>query len=302
MKKIIYLFILFVGFSGCSVDQFQEEEINAIDAKTNTKGQADKIEFGIPTLSQPELHENSLHLVITPGENGATGGFSVMWMMKDTFDEFGWNEDMACHAQLTANKNNDYGTAPGETYDFYLENHLEEEDLSECNQPLECGLTYVFIVRAHQDGQIGKSDYSSPLPFSTSACDIICPFGKGYWKNHSVDASNPGNQNDAWVGTGYDTEMMLGNHTYNRTELDLIMDMNNSKGNGLVILSQHLMAAKLNVAIGATMEGIEEVILAADELIGNYEIGTDSFSSDEKTASNEIKSALEEFNGMCDEE
>lgn len=297
MKKIVYLLGLVLAFSGCSVESIDNDNVESYDAKV--KAQDSHSSFDIPTITQSELYENSLKLTITPGATGATGGISVRWMTKEAYDEFGWNNDLGCHAQLTANPSNDFGLDANDTFIFYLENYLDEEDAVDCNRELTCGLSYMFIVQAHQDGQTGKSGYSEPLEFSTVPCNEICPFGKGYWRNHSND--NPGNQEDGWEGTVYETGMTLGDYPYSREELNNILDMDNSEGNGLVNFSQHLIAAKLNVAISVTMEGIEEAIEAADILIGTHEIGTDSFSNSEKSESQSLKDVLTEFNGLCDD-
>lgn len=298
MKKIVYLIGLVLAFSGCSVENIDNDQIQSYDAKG--KALNNHSSFAIPAISQPELYENSIQLKITAGSTGATGGISVRWMTKETYDQYGWDNDLGCHAQLTSNPSNDFGLDANDFLLFNLEDYLNEEDPADCNRQLECGLSYMFIVQAHQDGQTGKSGYSEPMAFSTTPCAQICPFGKGYWRNHSND--NPGNQGDSWLATAYESEMKLGDISYSRTQLNSILDMDNSEGNGLVNFSQHLIAAKLNLAIGVTMEGIDIAIEAADDLIGGLVVGTHSFSNSEKSESQAIKEVITEFNSLCEDD
>ena len=82
----------------------------------------------------------------------------------------------------------------------------------------------------------------------------VCVRGQGYWKNHP----------DQWPVT----ELQLGNVTYDQQQLLDILHQP-VRGNGLVSLAQHLIAAKLNIAAGADPSCIEETIAEADALIGD---------------------------------
>lgn len=79
-----------------------------------------------------------------------------------------------------------------------------------------------------------------------------CTYTIGYWKTHP----------DAWpVNT-----VTLGTITYNAAQLLLILNQP-VQGNGLVSLSQQLIAAKLNVAQGADATPVATTITSADALI-----------------------------------
>ena len=82
----------------------------------------------------------------------------------------------------------------------------------------------------------------------------VCVRGQGYWKNHP----------DQWPVT----ELQLGNVTYDQQQLLDILHQP-VRGNGLVSLAHHLIAAKLNIAAGADPSCIEETIAEADALIGD---------------------------------
>jgi hypothetical protein len=64
------------------------------------------------------------------------------------------------------------------------------------------------------------------------------------------------------------TELQLGNVTYDQQQLLDILHQP-VRGNGLVSLAHHLIAAKLNIAAGADPSCIEETIAEADALIGD---------------------------------
>ena len=82
----------------------------------------------------------------------------------------------------------------------------------------------------------------------------VCVRGQGYWKNHP----------DQWPVT----ELQLGNVTYDQQQLLDILHQP-VRGNGLVSLAHHLIAAKLNIAAGADPSCVEETIAEADALIGD---------------------------------
>jgi hypothetical protein len=82
----------------------------------------------------------------------------------------------------------------------------------------------------------------------------VCVRGQGYWKNHP----------DQWPVT----ELQLGNVTYDQEQLLDILHQP-VRGNGLVSLAHHLIAAKLNIAAGTDPSCIEETIAEADALIGD---------------------------------
>jgi hypothetical protein len=92
---------------------------------------------------------------------------------------------------------------------------------------------------------------ATPTPTGTPG---VCVRGQGYWKNHP----------EAWPVT----ELQLGNVTYTQEELLSILHQP-VRGNGLVSLAHHLIAAKLNVANGADPSCIEQTIADADALIGD---------------------------------
>jgi cysteine-rich repeat protein len=89
---------------------------------------------------------------------------------------------------------------------------------------------------------------------SNSSADDDCTLTQGYWKNHP----------DAWPVSS----LKLGSVTYSKDELIAIFKTP-VKGNGLISLAHQLIAAKLNIAAGASDVSIKASISAADSLIGS---------------------------------
>jgi cysteine-rich repeat protein len=124
---------------------------------------------------------------------------------------------------------------------------------------------------ASQSSKLSSDDAST----SSGACTRT----QGYWKNHP----------DAWpVQT-----LTLGQTSYSE---DQCLDILHSpvKGNGLVSLAHQLIAAKLNVAAGATSV---QAIADADALIGALVLPGGYLSPDQTSA---LTGALDAFNSSND--
>jgi hypothetical protein len=99
-------------------------------------------------------------------------------------------------------------------------------------------------------GDVGRIFvFVNVLEPSTNGCTLT----QGFWKNHPSD----------WPVTS----LTLGTVNYTQQQLLQILKQP-VKGNGLVALAHQLIAAKLNVAEGATSSTINATIAAADALIG----------------------------------
>lgn len=84
----------------------------------------------------------------------------------------------------------------------------------------------------------------------------MCVYGHGYWKNHGQWPVN---------------QLQLGNRTYNRQELQSILQQP-VQGSGLVQLARQEITAKLNIARGADGSCVQQTLAAVDALIGNLVI------------------------------
>jgi hypothetical protein len=96
----------------------------------------------------------------------------------------------------------------------------------------------------------------TPTPTATAtptSTPFNCVRGQGYWKNHAE-----------WPVT----ELQLGNNTYNRQELQMILE-DDVRTNGLVSVAHQEIAAKLNIASGANGSCIAQTLADLDALIGD---------------------------------
>lgn len=85
-----------------------------------------------------------------------------------------------------------------------------------------------------------------------------CTRTQGYWKNHEEDWSGP---------------LTLGTRSYTEAQL-LSIFRQPVRGNGLISLAHQLIAAKINIASGASVPtNVQNAINAADALIGNLVVG-----------------------------
>ena len=106
--------------------------------------------------------------------------------------------------------------------------------------------------------------YSSNPVVLTAAtgCVVVCPKSQGYWKN------NP----SVWPASAL--PMMLGtSNTYTKQQLRKILNTavgTGTKADASLILAHQLIAAKLNIAAGATAPAsVTSAITAADAAIGS---------------------------------
>jgi hypothetical protein len=98
-----------------------------------------------------------------------------------------------------------------------------------------------------------------------------CTYTEGYWANHGTGDCASGNNTNAWPVDS----LALGNNTYSAAQLCAILNTP-VRGNGLTKLAQQLITAKLDIANGADPSAIQSSIDAADAMIGNLIVGSDT--------------------------
>jgi hypothetical protein len=113
--------------------------------------------------------------------------------------------------------------------------------------------TYWFRVKAMStEARVRNSDFVV-ISFTVIPCPTGCTLTQGYWKNHA----------DAWPVSS----LTLGTVSYTQSQLLAILGQPVA-GNGLISLAHQLIAARLNIATGASGSAISSSIAAADALIG----------------------------------
>ncbi len=152
--------------------------------------------------------------------------------------------------------------------------------------PSACA-SYDWLTNAYQDPLSGgalvrTTPYEligSQPQVEVTGCSAGCTQGQGYWKNTP----------QAWpVG-----QVMLGTVSYSAAEL-LTIFKQPVAGNGLIQLAHQLIAAKLNIASGASGAAVAATVAAADALIGALvvpPVGAGSLQTSQTSALNDTLDA-----------
>jgi hypothetical protein len=258
----------------------------AFAAQPPTKG-GPKTKLDTPTLSCGSSTEVSINIQVCAGPSGAPAGFSLQWVTAEAFalgpdgvantaDDNTWpasDSPDLCKASFSGNANlSRYNLAANECVTVNVGEFLFDNGASSnCIDALECGTTYVFRAFAHNTVELGRSDFTANRMCSTLACEGPgegegdCTYTQGYWKTHGPIPT--GNNVNEWPVSS----LTLGTVTYTDLQLQAILDTP-AAGNGLIALAHQLIAAKLNVANGASDADVAAAIAAADALIGGLVI------------------------------
>ena len=262
-----------------------------------------------PSLTCGEVNAVSFDVLVCAGAlSGAPAGFSLQWVtatqlalgpdgIAGTLDDNTWpSSDLdLCKASFSGNANGGvFNLGKSQCSSVNLGDNLFDQPgaSSNCaNTPLACGTTYAVRGFAHANSTLFRSNFTTNLFCSTSACEPVggCTFTQGYWKTHGPIPS--GNNGNEWPVT----ELMLGSVLYSDLQLQAIFDRP-AAGNGLVSLAHQLIAAKLNVANGADGSAVAAAIAAADALIGGLVVPPVGAGSLPSSATSALNATLTSFN------
>ena len=234
--------------------------LGTVHAQTQTQ-------MDVPTLTLVDADRSSIKIQITAGASGAPAGVNVYWVTKADFDaNGGWPASeydpvvVWCYftgtPTLTVTPGvEDYRLAPGESYvvevgDLFDETGVNANSFDE----LPAGSEFVFRAYTNGSGGLLKSDYTADVFASTDPPGADCVLTQGFWKTHA----------EAWPVNSLE----IGCHVYTKQEL---LDILNTPagGNGAIFLAHQLIAAKLNIANGASPAPVAAEIAAADDLLCN---------------------------------
>jgi hypothetical protein len=257
---------------------------------------ASKPALDAPSLSCFDRTQSSITVRFTAPASGAPAGFSLQWMKKTDFDLFGWPASDAptvCTAGFSGNANlSRYDLAAGESVDVAIGDFLFDNGAStNCVDPLECGVTYVFRAFSHANSDFKKSDWSANLECATLSCTQVaaCTYTQGYWKTHGP--MPVGGNTNTWPVSS----LVLGNVAY--TDLELLSIFNTpAAGNGLIALAHQLMATKLNLANGTDPTAIAATVSAADALIGSMAVPPVGSASLRAAVTSSLTELLADYN------
>jgi hypothetical protein len=258
-----------------------------------------------PTLEGVVVGRTSISVMVTAGASGAPQGFTVEWMPAATFDAIGgWpapgsptllNADFRGQPTLNIDDGTDSYTLSGADFagvqigDLFDETGVVTQHVDE----LQEGIAYVVRVRANGGGSDEESAPSVTLRLTTlNRLLQDCTYTQGYWKTHP----------EVWpVGS-----VTLGTVNYTQAQLLLIFN-EPAAGNGLLSLAHQLIAAKLNIAQGATAPAsVNAAIAAADALIGSLVVPPIGSGYLSPASTSSLTSTLDSFNqgiigpGHCD--
>ena len=270
-------------FFACKRDVLNKQGKETTDAvaEQTVSTNAKKTALNTPTLACAGSTAASINLQVCVGTSGAPAGFSVQWMLKSEYNQFGWPGNSDDPANPTSFCKASFSGVPSCSGYNLAANICTTVNIGEnlfdacgasatCLGELECGKEYVFRSFAHNDPKsgAGKSEFSATITCSTLSCGGGgCTYSQGYWKTHGPEGCNPSSSGNTWPVTG----LTIGNVNYTNIQLCNIFNTP-AAGNGLIILAHQLIAAKINIANGADGSAIAQAIADADALIGNLVI------------------------------
>ena len=235
----------------------------ASDAKSN---------MSTPTINCNGSTQTSINILVTAGATGAPAGFTVQWMTAADYAANGNQWVNNCDGSFSGNANlSRYNLGPGESVSVNIGDlQFDNGASTSCPGALTCGTEYVFRAFAHASNSLNRSDFTDNLICSTLPCFHDtggCTFTQGYWKTHGPTPT--GNNQNEWPASVQSGGMNLGTVHYTMAQLQLIFNTP-AAGNGLIAMAHQLIAAKLNIANGAsTTPAVDNAIINADTLIGN---------------------------------
>jgi hypothetical protein len=229
-------------------------------------------DFDTPTITLGATGLAKQTITVTAGPSGAPAGFTVWWMTRADFVANGgqwwlYGDPRQGEASFTGNPS--LNVFPGDAPSFKLGPNqsitVEIGDLrdesgvatttwrSSWNGELEYGTDYVFCAFANASSTVYQSGPTENFEAVTRQTQD-CTFTQGYWKNHP----------EAWPSGCL--PMTLGSNSY--TQADLLSILGQSVGgNGAISMAHQLIAAKLNVCMGANPSAVSSCIASADAML-----------------------------------
>ncbi|QED37552.1 hypothetical protein FK178_07350 [Antarcticibacterium arcticum] len=292
MKKQFYLLALSLGLIGCSVESNDSaEQLLTANAEFEILQSYEGITnpgFEVNFYDLVQKHKNDPTKDVTLGrvfisndctnllvkiEGTDVGNLGLYGSQEEFPAKNGSNENVDGNS-LEFNET----TTPSLYWEFPLADLGEE--------------VFVF-VNAGDKSWGGDTSWGNALYFKytidVTSCADACTNGMGWWKINF----------ELWPGAGKN----LGNVYYTNEQLLAILN-SPVKGNGLMSLSHHLIATKLNIANGSNPTDVAAAVQAADALIGNVNVFTGNIKTN---LVGSIKEALENYNngitgpGNCEE-
>jgi hypothetical protein len=223
-----------------------------------------------PAIAGGATGSSKAAITVQAGPSGAPGGFTLRWMKESDFkanaarwlpngdprqgQAFFWGSpSLNTHDGAYTT----FALGPDQSIEVEVGDLLDESgvtatfpaaDVPEGGE-LDAATTYVFCVFANGTAEAAASEVSPAVTSATRVPD--CTRTQGYWKSHV----------SLWPPAS--VPMALGASLYTQSQLLQILTTP-AAGNGALALAHQLIAAKLNVAYGASARAC---IAAADLLL-----------------------------------
>jgi len=229
-----------------------------------TAGSAFAQALDTPSLTLNRAGFFRIDLDVHAGVSGAPNGFTIQWMKKADFDEYGWPSNeydpsaATCDFTGTPTLNTDprsssYALGSNGAIQVQMGDLFDETGLYGYYLDALPPGEYAFRVWAEGTGAPGSGSVPSLTMFASTTVAPECT--QGFWKTHP----------EAWPPGC--TPMLLGTVAYTQAQLLSIFNQA-AVGNGLISLAHQLITAKLNICNGSNPANIAATIAAADALIG----------------------------------
>jgi hypothetical protein len=229
-------------------------------------------DFDTPTLTLGATGLAKQTITVTAGPSGAPAGFTLWWMTRADFVANGsqwWLYGDPRQGEASFKGSPTLNVFPGNASSFKLGplesitieigDLMDESGVATTNWrsswrgELEYATDYVFCAFANATASTYQSAYTDNFEAATKQTQD-CTFTIGYWKNHP----------EAWPSSCL--PMTLGSNAYTQAELQQILN-ESAAGNGAISMAHQLIAAKLNLCMGANPAAVSACITAADALL-----------------------------------
>lgn len=261
-------------------------------AAATSSARADALDA--PALAPVAAGQGKVRLTIEAGASGAPEGFSIWWMPRSRFEQYGsmWS-NVPNSARRSASF---FGEASLNTWGQNSQNFelggysrldVEVGDLFDESGVLGAVADELIPAEEYVFTAFANAAQGTPAVFSATCASITqvsgdnCTYTQGYWNTHP----------ESWPVAS----LTLGTVTYTKTQLLAILSQP-VQGNGLVSLARQLIAAKLNLAAGASPTAIASVITMADGLIAGRIVPPNGSGSLTPSSTSALTQALDDFN------
>ena len=261
-----------------------------------------QVALDAPAIAAGATGSSKAAITVSAGPSGAPGGFTLRWMRESDFkanagrwfpsgdprqgQAFFWGSpSLNTHDGAYTT----FALGPDQSIEVEVGDLLDESgvtatfpaaDVPEGGE-LDAATAYVFSAFANGTAEAAASALSPTVVSVTRAPD--CTHSRGYWKSHV----------SLWPPPS--VPMALGANLYTQTQLLQILNTP-AAGNGALALAHQLIAAKLNVAYGAS---VRACIAAADVLLsscGPSKLAPFGICSLAVTSTNSGTQCLDDFN------